>query len=112
MRTLNFNTTNEADNKERYDLLYEAFAGTTRPIGGAEVRVCARIFTKFEELGKLSEEKMNGQFIYIFGRPGIVQLEEPEFKLFKECVSSVKWNALGARKAAPILEWVEMSKEE
>lgn len=109
MRILNFTK----DDQEKYNLIYEGFVMSGRPMKGGDLRVCAKIFDKLETLGKYSDdEKDKNRNIYVFAKPGTVTLEEVEYNLLKASLNEVAWNALGARKAAPIMEWLDNIKEE
>jgi hypothetical protein len=111
MYTLNFDASTP-ESKERFDLIYEAFAFSSRPMKGADVRICAKIFDKLETLGQFTEEK-GGRRIFIFdGEGGRIQLENVEYSLLKETLDFVEWNAYGARKAAPVMEWLASLKED
>lgn len=79
---------------------------------GADIRICAKIFDKLEVLGEFSEEK-GGRRIFLYNnKGGSVRLEEVEYSLFKETLDFVEWNTVGARKAAPVLDWVASIKED
>lgn len=105
MRTLEFTT----DSKERYDLIYEAFVASDRPMQAGDLRVCAKIFDKLETLGKPSAERAS---IFVFEKAGQIKLEEQEFTLLRDAMNQVRWNALGARRAAPVFEWLDSIKED
>lgn len=110
MYTLNFDTTPES--KERFDLIYEALAFSTRPMKGPDLRICAKLFDKLETLGNFTEEK-GGRRIFIYNNEGgDLKLENAEYNLLKETLDFVEWNAYGARKAAPVLEWLASLKED
>lgn len=107
MRTLKFTE----ENKDAYNLIYEGFTFTERPFKGSDVRLAAKIFNKLEEIGKFSEE-VRGSRVFTFAKEGLIKLEEPEYSFMRECLNNISWNAAGARKAAPILDWFEAIKEE
>ena len=107
MRTLTFGP----DDKEKYDLIYEAFAVTERPFKGADLRIAAKIFDKLESLGAYSTSRGNIN-MHVFKAPGEIKFEEAEFSVLKESLQAVTWNAAGARKAAPVLDWIDGIKED
>lgn len=108
MRTLQFSETD----KEKYDLIYEAFAMTERPMRGADLRVCAKVFDKLETLGKYSDSKLNRNLFVFNDIAGFIKLEEPEYNLLVDSLKNVTWNSVGARKASPIIDWLEGIKED
>lgn len=108
MYTINF----EATDKEKFDLIYEAFAFSDRPMKGPDLRLCAKVFDKLETLGHFSEEK-SGRRIFIFnGEAGYIRFENAEYSLLTETLDHVTWNSVGARKAAPVMEWLASIKED
>lgn len=110
MRTLHF-AADEVSAK-RFDMIYEGFTFTGRAFKGSDLRLCAKIFDKLETLGEASEEK-NGITIYKFaGKAGKVSLEEVEYNLLKTSLDEVSWNAAGARKAAPTMDWLSAIPED
>jgi hypothetical protein len=109
MRILNFT----ANDEEKYNLIYEGFVMSGRPMKGPDLRVCAKVFDKLETIGKYSEnEKDKNRGIHVLGKPGKVALEEVEYNLLKSALDEVAWNTLGARKAAPIMDWLVNIPEE
>jgi hypothetical protein len=109
MRTLEFTK----DDKGKYDLIYEGFVLTSRPMQGGDIRVVAKIFDKLETLGRYDEENSNkNRNLFIFDKPGKISFEEPEFILLKDALTKVQFNTSGARKAAPIMEWLESIPED
>lgn len=107
MRTLYFTK----DEETKYNLLYEAFAMSDRPMRAGDLRLCAKIYDKFELIGEFSEEK-RGTRLYKLAKDGHVALEEPEFALLLDAFKQVPWTSQGARNAAPILDWLESIKED
>lgn len=99
MRELIFNESN----KDAYDLIYEGITASERTFRGGDLRVVSKVFTKLEELGKIEDTRP----IYHFETAGTVLLEEVEYVLLKDALEQVSWNALGAKRAAPILAWLE-----
>lgn len=87
---------------ENYAIIYEALCATDYPFVGGQVRTVSRLFTKLESVGK---PKANHLFELNSDHP-IVELEEPEFELLLAAFNNVKWNALGARKAAGAYEFL------
>lgn len=100
MRELKF----DESNKDSYDLIYEGLTASEKIFRGGDLRVVAKIYTKLEELGEVEEKRP----IYHFKRAGSVLLEEIEYTLLKDALEQVSWNALGARRAAPVLSWLEV----
>lgn len=99
MRELKF----DESNKDSYDLIYEGLTATERTFRGGDLRVVAKVYTKLEILGEVEEKRP----IYHFKEAGSVLLEEIEYTILKESLEQVAWNALGAKRAAPVLEWLE-----
>lgn len=99
MRELKF----DESNKDAYDLIYEGITASEKTFKSGDLRTIAKVYTKLEELGKVEEKRP----IFHFEKAGSVLLEEVEYILLKDALEQVSWNALGARRAAPILEWLE-----
>lgn len=99
------------DDTEKYGILYEGFAFTEKTFRGTEIRLAAKIFTKLEELGKFKAD-VGGRTVFELDKSGTVTFEEVEFSSLKTALDEVSWNSTGARRAAPILEWLDTITED
>lgn len=99
--------------KEKYDLIYEGFVYTSKPIMGPDIRLCAKVFDKLETLGKYSDNPQDKEKgIYVFDHAGQIFLEEPEFRFLIDCMNQTKYNAMGARRVVKVMNWLNDIKEE
>jgi hypothetical protein len=101
MKTLQFDGSQEAI--DRFEMLYEGLAGTTRQLTYPEKRMLDKVMTKLEDAGKLRE---GGAGLYTLAHEAEVLLEDAEALLVELCHESVPWlNGQWQRKAGRVMAW-------
>lgn len=112
MKTLIF------DNDAKYELVYESLCTAQEGYKGAQTRVIAKVFDKMESIGILRPDsevafRLNPLLHNdddIGYTAWTIELEDAEFDLLKKAFSSTPWTGLGAKKAAPVYDWLETIK--
>lgn len=113
MRKLDF-----SGDAELYGVMYDGIVnnprGFTAPI---ETRIVGKVLDRLEAIGELvligpdiKSYRLNGKHTDNGVLP-VILLEEEEYRLIKEALGQVKWNAVGARRATALFDMLEAATE-
>jgi hypothetical protein len=108
MRYLEFN---DVLGSERYGMIYEGIIGSTRGFDGrTEARVIGKVLDKLEAIGQPVQKEDRATFA--LSGHGTVALEDAEYKLLLDTLSSVKWTAKFSRLVARTFDWLANAPQE
>lgn len=94
-------------NTDEYEVIYDGIGFSGRGGTDPELRVLNKVLDKLEVIGKLTER--NGKKTYSLARSGTVELEDLEFSLLDEVLSSVRWATGASRVVTRVIDWFRSS---
>jgi hypothetical protein len=95
---------------ESYEILYDGMVNTQQPLSLSETRVVGKILDKLEAMGATAERAGNKTFT--LAGPGRLVLEDTEYKLMKECLEAVRWNARASRQVGRAMDLFEQATDD
>lgn len=109
MYTLEFND----ENKQKYDIIYEAFIGTKNKSLEDDAVTFIDVMRKFRTLGEVDEDilKKTKVRIYKYAKEGSISLSKAEFNCLKGIINSTPFAPWILDVALEIKEWLDGLKE-
>lgn len=108
MRYLDFTRDNQHA-ADLYELVHGGVVSSNRGFDKLETRIIGNVMNKLEAIGVASTE--GNRAIFALTKPGIVVLEDTEFRLLLESLESVKWTIAAARRAADMFDWINTTPD-